>query len=108
MRVGVGEIDLGTLRRKRALHSTNPPPAIGDLAAGHGVRGAVVAIPDKQPLAADGIWRVTLEGESFGRLVRHRPDAVCGAAWHLLQLDEMTDAQLDVFDVAMSEEGASS
>ena len=97
------EIDLKSLQRDRATGS-NQRPAVGDLAAGHGARGAVVAIPDNQPLAADDIWRVTLEGETVGRLVRLRPDAVCGAAWHLLQIDEMTDAQLDAFDAAMSQE----
>jgi hypothetical protein len=79
------------------------PPAVGEHAEGHGVSGTIAAVPERQPLADEGIWRVALEGEVFGRLVRRR-DAQGrrgGAAWHLLQLDELTEAQLETYDAAM-------
>ena len=79
----------------------DPPPAVGDAAAGHGVNGTIGAIPDKQPLAQDGIWRVTLRGEIFGRLVRHKGPGCSGAAWLLLRIDDLTDAQLDAYDEAL-------
>lgn len=81
--------------------SVDPPPAAGDAAAGHGVSGTIAAIPDKQPLVQDGIWRVTLRGETFGRLVRHKREGCGGAAWQLLRIDDLTDAQLDAYDEAM-------
>lgn len=71
-------------------------PTPGERASGHGVDGVIVAVADRQPLAGDDVWRVTLAGEAFGRLVSQRPDGV----WHLLQLDELTDAQLDVLEAA--------
>lgn len=71
-------------------------PSPGECASGHGLDGVVATVQAYQPLASDGIWRVTLEGESFGRLVRSTPSGV----WHLLQLDELTDAQLDVLETA--------
>ncbi len=67
------------------------PPEPGERAMGHGVSGAVVAVPEQQPLAADNVWRVTLAGEPFGRLVGRVRDG----AWQLLQLDDLTDAQLN-------------
>ena len=79
----------------------DPPPAVGDAAAGHGVSGTIAAIPDQQPLAQDDIWRVTLCGETFGRLVRHGEPGCSGAAWRLLQIDDLTDAQLGAYDEAM-------
>lgn len=62
-------------------------------------------MPDRQPLAADGIWRVTLAGESVGRLVRlDEQEYTSGAAgWQLLQLDDVTDAQLEAYEEAMRE-----
>jgi hypothetical protein len=71
-------------------------PAPGDHAAGHGLEGIVESVPDVQPLAHDHVWRVTLVGEECGRLVTATPQG----AWHLLQLDELTDAQLDVLEAA--------
>jgi hypothetical protein len=71
-------------------------PSPGERAVGHGVEGVIVAVAKFQPLAAGQVWRVTLAGEPVGRLVSPRPDGV----WHLLQLDELTDAQLDVLEAA--------
>ena len=79
----------------------DPPPAVGDAAAGHGVSGTIASIPDEQPLAQDSIWRVVLHGETFGRLVRHNEPGHSGAAWQLLRIDDLTDAQLDAYDEAM-------
>jgi hypothetical protein len=75
------------------------PPEPGERAKGLGMSGAVVAVPERQPLAADNVWRVTLAGEPFGRLVGRARDG----AWQLLQLDDLTDAQLDAFEVAIVE-----
>ena len=66
-------------------------PEPGERAAGHGLSSAVVAVPEHQPLAAASIWRVTLAGEPFGRFVGQPHDG----AWRLLQLDELTGAQLN-------------
>lgn len=66
-------------------------PEPGERAAGHGVSGAVVTVPEHQPLAAENIWRVTLAGEPFGRFVGQPRDGT----WRLLHLDELTGAQLD-------------
>lgn len=79
-----------------ALGPRSPDP--GDRAVGHGVSGEIVAVPEQQPLAADGIWRVALAGEPFGRLVGRRRNGV--GAWRLLQLDDLTDAQLDAYEAA--------
>lgn len=77
-------------------------PRAGDRAAGHDVDGVVDAVAVRQPLAADGVWRVTLAGETFGRLVCPSRDG----GWHLLQLDELSDEQLDRLDEATSEPSA--
>lgn len=95
--VGFGAEALMGFRQMAAAISL-PPPEPGERAVGHGVCGAIVAVPDEQPLKVDGIWRVTLAGEPFGRLVgRRRGD---GGAWRLLQLDDLTDAQLDAYEAA--------
>lgn len=75
-------------------------PGIGEHAAGYGVSGTILAVPELQPLAQDGIWRITLAGESFGRLVR-LADGGRGRMWQLLQLDDVTDEQFDAYDAAM-------
>lgn len=80
-------------RSGAAVARASRAPKPGQPAAGHGVRGTIMAVPEFQPLAADRIWRVILAGERFGRLVRE-----AGAVWHLLQVDELTDAQLDDYD----------
>ena len=66
------------------------PPRSGARAASHGVCGTIVAVPAWQPLADDGVWRVTLAQEPFGRLVGRGQ----GGAWRLLQLDDLTDEQI--------------
>ncbi len=84
----------------RAIAGKVLRPAVGDHAEGHGVGGMVAAVPDLQPLAHDGIWRVTLAGEGFGRLVRYdekREDRTL----QLLQIDELSDEQLDTYDAFM-------
>ena len=77
-------------------------PGVGEPASGHGVSGTIAAVPDVQPLARDGIWRVTLAGEAFGRLVRFDGRAP-GDGWRLLQMDDVTDEQLDRYEAAMGE-----
>jgi hypothetical protein len=74
-------------------------PEPGERAMGHGASGAVVAVPEQQPFAADNVWRVTLAGEPFGRLVERARDG----AWQLLQLDDLTDAQLDAYEATVSD-----
>ena len=96
-----GEVEVSTLVGMTLPGIVDPPPAVGDAAAGHGVSGTIAAIPDKQPLAQDDIWRVTLRGEAFGRLVRHGEPGCSGTAWQLLRIDDLTDAQLDAYDEAM-------
>ena len=71
-------------------------PSPGEWASGHGVDGVVADVHAVQPLAEAGVWRVTLAGESFGRLVSPAP----GGAWRLLSLDELTDAELDALEAA--------
>ncbi len=61
----------------------------------------IAAVPDLQPLASDGIWRVALEGESVVRVVRFRVE-MGGAEWELLAMGDMTDEQLDVYEAAIS------
>ncbi len=79
-------------------------PTIGDHAEGHGVSGMVAAVPDHQPLATDGIWRVTLAGEGFGRLVRF-DEVRDGRTLQLLRIDELNDEQLDAYDASMRGRG---
>jgi hypothetical protein len=82
-------------------------PALGERAAGYGVSGRIAVLPNRQPLAVEGIWRVRLAGESVGRLVRlDEQDYSSGAAgWQLLQLDDTTAAQLRAYEAAMLEAG---
>ena len=82
-------------------------PAIGDHAAGHGVSGTIAVIPDHQPLADDGIWRVTLAAELFGRLVRRGIQEPDDRAWQLLQIDDLSDEQLDAYETSMHGQGQS-
>lgn len=80
-------------------------PVIGDHAAGHGVSGTIIAVPECQPLADDEIWRVVLAGEEVGRLVRRCRQELGGKAWQLLQLDDMSDEQLDAYEASMDGQG---
>lgn len=73
-------------------------PEPGERASGHGLSGAIVAVADLQPLAADNIWCIGLAGEPFGRLV----GGARGGAWRLLQLDELTDSQCGAYEAGMS------
>lgn len=77
------------------------PPGAGEPAMGYGLDGAIATVPDHQPLGEDGIWRVTLKGEPFGRLVR-LDEQRRRRTWQLLQIDDLTDAQLDAYEAAMS------
>ncbi|WP_198379856.1 hypothetical protein [Roseomonas sp. KE2513] len=73
-------------------------PGPGDPARGLGLKGKVGRLRDRQPLAAEGIWRVSLEGEDYaGRLVRRSAEG----DWQLLQIDDLTDAQLEAYEKAM-------
>jgi hypothetical protein len=94
-----GRDTLAELRCTAAAVLSPRPPEPGERAAGHGVSGAVVAVSKHQPLAADTVWRVTLGGERFGRLVGRARDG----AWRLLQLDDLTEAQLDVLGAAAAD-----
>lgn len=86
---------MSEMRRTAEAILSPRPPEPGERAAGHGVSAAVVAVPEQQPLAADNVWRVVLAGEPFGRLVRPAQDG----AWQLLQLDELSSAQVDAFEM---------
>ena len=72
-------------------------PAPGAPARGYGLNGRVAALRARQPLARDGIWRVSLDGECAGRLVRWSEEGF----WQLLQVDDLTDAQMEAYDTAM-------
>jgi hypothetical protein len=76
--------------------SGSQSPMPGAHAFGHGVHGIVATVAACQPLAGDEIWRVTLVDESFGRLVRASREG----DWHLLELGELTEAQLDALEAA--------
>lgn len=88
---------LSELRQIAAAVFGPRQPEQGERAAGHGLSGSIVAVPDLQPLAGDNIWRVRLADERCGRLVGRGLDG----AWRLLQLDDMTEAQLAAFDAVM-------
>ena len=62
-------------------------------------------LPEYQPLAPIGIWRVALADESVRRLVRQdEQDYSSGqAGWLLLQLDDLTERQIDFYGRAMLE-----
>jgi len=77
-------------------------PVAGDEAAGYGMRRRIAAVPDCQPLGHDGIWRVALHGEVVVRVVRCSALPGTGSHWQLLQMDDMTDEQLDIYEAALS------
>lgn len=76
-------------------------PVVGEAAVGHGMSGRVAATPDLQPLAADGIWRVMLEGETLVRVVRAAASDG-GLPWRLLAMSDMTEEQLDAYEAAIA------
>ncbi len=75
---------------------------MGDLAAGHGMSRGIAAVPDWQPLERDGIWRVVTHDEVVVRVVRHATRQGLTWRWQLLQMDDMTDEQLDAYEAALS------
>ena len=77
-------------------------PVAGDMAAGHGMSRNIAAVPGWQPLERDGIWRVVLHGEVVVRVVRHATRQGGGWRWQLLQMDDMTDEQLDAYEAALA------
>ncbi len=77
-------------------------PDPGDRAAGYGMDGTIVTVHSVQPLSNDRIWRVTLAGEACGRLVRSEQRRRSGW-WSLLQIDDLTDAQLALLDAALTD-----
>jgi len=83
-------------------------PVAGDEATGYGVSRSIAAVPDWQPLGHDEIWRVILHGEVVVRVVRHSSLPGVAAHWQLLQIDDMTDEQLDIYDAALSDPHGSS
>jgi hypothetical protein len=70
------------------------------------MRCEIAAVPGWQPLERDGIWRVLLHGEVVVRVVRHATRQSGGWRWQLLQMDDMTDEQLDAYEAALSGPGA--
>jgi hypothetical protein len=72
------------------------------MAAGHGMNCNIAAVPSWQPLERDEIWRVVLHGEVIVRVVRHARRQGGGWRWQLLQMDDMTDEQLDAYEAALS------
>jgi hypothetical protein len=97
-------VEVAAVRRVPCAQDTGrfSTPVVDDEAVGHGMRGRIAAVPDLQPLERDGIWRVVLHGEVIVRVVR--PTMRQGSAWRwqLLQMDEMTDEQLDAYEAALS------
>ncbi len=91
------------MRSSLALHTRQP--VTGDHAAGYGVSGAIATVPNCQPLAGHGIWRVILGSETFGRLVRQDEQAFRNGegGWALLQVDDLNDAQLATYEAVMSQ-----
>jgi hypothetical protein len=96
------------MTERHRLAAATAPPALGERAAGYGVSGRIAGVPEFQPLADGGVWRVTLSGESVGRLVRRDEQEYASgvAGWGLLQLDDLTETQLDAFEAAMSNAAA--
>ena len=88
-------------RAPAPVSSGSARPRIGQRASGHGTSGTIAAVPEAQPLARDGIWRVTLAGETFGRLV-HPDVGARDGRWRLLRVDDVTDEQFDLYEAAMS------
>ena len=78
-----------------------PTPVVDDEAVGHGMSGRIAAVPDLQPLERDGIWRVVLHGEVVVRVVRPARRQGSVWRWQLLQMDDMTDEQLDAYEAAL-------
>lgn len=74
-------------------------PEAGARASGHGASGVIAAVRARQPLSADGIWRVSLAGEPGGRLVRRKGEG----SWQLLRVDDLTDAQLEAYESGMQQ-----
>ena len=97
-------VEVAVVRRVPSAQDTEHPskPVVGDEAAGHGMSRRVAAVPDCQPLERDGIWRVVLRGEFVVRVVRHATRQGGCWRWHLLQMDDMTDEQLDAYEAALS------
>ena len=92
---------------RRPVTAAARQPVSGERAVGYGVSGRIALVPEFQPLAAGGIWRVTLAGESVGRLARRdEQDYSSGVAgWQLLQLDDITDAQLETYEAHLLDAG---
>jgi len=94
---------LAGLRQLAAVILGPRRPDPGERAAGHGVSGTIIGVPELQPLGTAEIWRVSLAGEPFGRLVRRsRQNRL--RAWQLLQLNDLTDVQFDAYEAAMQEQ----
>ena len=103
-------VEVAVIRRISFAQDIGRPskPSVGDHAAGHGMSGRIAAVPDVQPLERDGIWRVVLHGEVVVRVVRHATRQGSTWCWQLLQMDDMTDEQLDAYEAALSNADADS
>lgn len=96
--------EVAAARRVLFAHDIGRPmtPVVDDEAVGHGMSGRIAAVPDLQPLERNEIWRVILHGEVVIRVVRHATRQGRAWRWQLLQMDEMTDEQLDAYEAALS------
>ena len=97
-------VEVASIRRVSFAQDIGRPlmPVVDDEAVGHGRSGRIAAIPDLQPLERDEIWRVVLHGEVIVRVVRHSTRQGGARRWQLLQMDDMTDEQLDTYEAALS------
>lgn len=97
-------VEVAVARRARFARDAKRPsmPVVDDEAVGHGMSGRIAAVPDLQPLERDEIWRVVLHGEVVIRIVRHAMRQGSAWRWQLLQMDDMTDEQLDAYEAALS------
>ncbi len=97
-------IEVASVRRVLFTPHTDRPsgPVVGDEAVGYGMSSRIAAVPDLQPLERDGVWRVVLHGEVVIRVVRQATRQDSAWRWQLLQMDDMTDVQLDAYEAALS------
>ena len=89
--------------RTPSLHDSDrgSRPLMNDRACGHGVDNGIITVPSRQPLKHDGIWRVVLHGEAVVRVVRHSKQQGSTLCWQLLQINDLTDEQLGLYEFAL-------
>ena len=96
-------VEVAVVRRVSFAQNTarSSRPVVDDEAVGHGMHGRIAAVPDMQPLKRDEIWRVVLHGEVVVRVVSPARRQGSVWRWQLLQMDDMTDEQLDAYEAAL-------